>query len=419
MKLSELKNTKVDTDLFVHVFAFISVLLIGADIWGVNVGVNLRLDQIFLLVLSFLLLLKNGFALSKNKFVAAFCAFALISAIGAVSPVRGVIFYCSIIYNVFFVYLCFYNYVLIYGTEKFVSILRKTCYVQFLIILLQFALKVLFKYELPFLPGYGEYMGVYRFCIWFYEPSYLATYMTFWLTLSLSKLLLKKDYSYVKDCVLCLLVMLISTSSSGFAGIAFSFILVYVLWLFGGISLKKLSVIFVAAVGVMCVKIFLPNLFDAFISRIFSGDLNGATGGRVEGWTETLEVFKKNVLFGVGPGCYGIYLGKGTSYVPTNVTLELMATLGIFAAVAFYAFTVWLVVKSFKIYGNRRDDAGFTLFALALSLIVFTVILQVNQGYLRLYHWMFFGVIAGGIKRYGGGYVGGYSPELPLRKYGA
>ena len=50
-------------DSFIHLFAFISILLIGADKWGIDVGVNLRLDQLFLVILSVLLFLKNGFYL--------------------------------------------------------------------------------------------------------------------------------------------------------------------------------------------------------------------------------------------------------------------------------------------------------------------------------------------------------------------
>ena len=72
-------------DLAIDLFAVISVLLIGADIWGLDVGVNLRVDQLFLAVLTVLLkgtlagilpaLLFRAVA-RKNRYVAAFAAAA-------------------------------------------------------------------------------------------------------------------------------------------------------------------------------------------------------------------------------------------------------------------------------------------------------------------------------------------------------
>lgn len=381
-------------DLAIDLFAVISVLLIGADIWGLDVGVNLRVDQLFLAVLTVLLFCKNGLVLSKNFYLWAFLALSLISAVLAYSKFRGFLFFCSILYNVFFVYLCFYNYVRIYGIRKFIKLFRFTCYILFVIMMFQVVIKVIFDYSFPFLPDYGMYYGVYRFSIWFYEPSYLATYLTFWLTLSLI-MLVEKDVSYVKDIVLCLAMMVFSTSTSGFAGIAFAFVLAYLVWLNKGVSVKKLLVLLIPVVLLVVVRLFAPGFFYLFIGRIFSGDLNGATGGRIEKWAETFNVFLQRPLFGVGPGCYGLYLGQGTDYVPSNVTLELMATLGIFGALAFYLITLSLIINCIKSYKkNRKENA--LLFAAALALIVFTVILQVNQGYLRLYHWMFFGLMDGG-----------------------
>lgn len=50
-------------DLVIHAFCFISVLLIGADIWGLDVGVNLRYDQVFLGILTILLVINQKYRL--------------------------------------------------------------------------------------------------------------------------------------------------------------------------------------------------------------------------------------------------------------------------------------------------------------------------------------------------------------------
>lgn len=399
MSVPRLQKSRFNLDSFIHVFAFISVLLIGADIWGVRIRVNFRLDQLFLVILSFLLYVKGETKLSGNRFLLSFVIFSFFATLNAFNLLRGAAFFCLILYNVIFVYLCFYNYILKYGIMRFVNILRKTCYVQFFIMVFQLLLKTLFRYELPFLPGYGEYMGILRFSIWFYEPSYLATYLIFWFTLSLTMLFIGNDKSYIKDIALCLYMFLLATSTSGFVGIAFSFVLVYILWLTKGITLKKISVFAVAILLIVGVRFFMPSLFHTFIRRLFEGNLNGASGGRIEKWKETYKVFKENLWFGVGPGCYGLYLGQDAGYVPTNVTLDLMATVGIFATVAFYVFSAWLAIKNIIIYLKRKDEIGIISLALALGFIAFTVILQVNQGYLRLYYWLFFGVLAGAIRK--------------------
>lgn len=392
----KLSKTKINTDFFIDVFAVISVLLIGADIWGVNVGVNLRVDQIFLAILSVLLFLKNQYMLSKNFFLWAFVFFSLISTLFAFNPFRAVLFYFSIIYNTFFVYLCFYNYVKIYGFKKMIKVFRLSCYILFVIMMIQVALKVFFDYSFPFLPDYGLNMGLYRFSIWFYEPSYLATYLCFWLTLALIMFLKGKDKCYFLDVILCVTMLIFSTSTSGFAGLALSFVVAYIVWISSGISLKKILVLLVPLVGILVLYIVMPTMVTFYIGRLFSGDMNSATGGRIEKWAETFAVFVENPVFGVGPGNYGLYLGQDAGVVPSNVTLELMATVGIFGTVCFYGLTVLLTINSFKVYKKFKSKTTLLLLSAALGLFVFTVILQVNQGYLRLYHWMFFGMIDGG-----------------------
>ena len=47
LQVNRIQKTRV-IDLIITFFLFVSTLLIGADVIGVNIGINLRLNQIFL-----------------------------------------------------------------------------------------------------------------------------------------------------------------------------------------------------------------------------------------------------------------------------------------------------------------------------------------------------------------------------------
>ena len=399
-KKSLFSDIKINVDTFIHIFCFLSVLFIGADLLGVNVGVNLRFDQILLFVFALLLTVKGKYRFTYNIWIIMFALFSLVSVFSAFSIKRGILFYFSIAYNIIFIFYSFTSYVKTYGIVCFINILRKTCYVKFVIFILQYFLKIVFKYEFPFLPTYGFFMGIPRFRLWFYEPSYLANYLVFWFSISLYTYLLGNDKSYFKDIIFCALMLILSTSTTGFLGIALVIVIVYLIWICKRVTLRKLLFPIVILV-LLGISYFLFNdIFEVFIGRLFKGSLDSASGGRITGWEETFKVFKENPLFGVGPGNYGLYLGEDAGYVPSNVTLELMATLGIFSAITFYALTLQQIVKSVRIYKNNKNSETRLLVACAIGLLIFTIILQVNQGYLRLYHWMFFGIIEGGILRH-------------------
>ena len=145
--------------------------------------------------------------------------------------------------------------------------------------------------------------------------------------------------------------------------------------------------------------IIFNNIFEVFVKRLFVNSLDSSSGGRITQWKETFIVFKENPLFGIGGGNYGSYLGMENNYVPSNVTLELMAVHGIFSTIAFYGLTVSLFIRGIKVYKCSRGKYK-TLIAYCVALVIFTIVLQFNKGYLRLYHWMIFGVLDGMIHYY-------------------
>ena len=393
-------DVRLSLDLFIHLFCFVSLLLIGADRWGIElIGVNFRVDQLFLCIFALLLVVKKAYRFTFNGWIAAFLFLSLISTLFAVSIMRGILFYCSIVYNVLFLFYALASYVKCYGFGMFIRIFRMTMKVQFFILLFQFVLKLVTGYEFSFLPSYGEYMGIYRFQIWFYEPSYLATYLVLWFSFSLMQFLLRGRREYLVDLLMCLAMFLMSTSTSGFIGIALTVVVVYCMWLARGVTAKKLIFPVILLAIFLVLRIVFASMFDVFLGRLFDSSLNEASGGRIDGWKETWKVFLENPFFGVGPGNYGLYLGQEAGYVPTNVSFELLATLGIGGFLAFYGLTASLFVRAAALYRRERSESAFLILAFAVALILFTLILQINQGYLRLYHWMAFGVLAGALER--------------------
>lgn len=395
-----LMDVRLDLDALIHISLFFSVLLIGADKWGFHImGVNVRVDQFVLCIFTFLLVLKGEYRVTKNIWILLFLFSTLFSSLFGFDSTRGIIYYFSILYNIIFIFYSIASYVGYYGLKNFISVLRATCYVQTILIVIQFLLKVIFRYELPFLPGYGEVSGIPRFQLWFYEPSYLATYISFWFALSLYMLILRGEKSYITDTVCCLIMFVISTSTSGFIAIALTVAIVYFIWLSRGITMKKMVFPVVILFLFFLFRFAFNDLYSVFIERLFSGSIDAASGGRVGQWLETFQVFQENPFFGVGPGNYGAYLGKGNEYVSSNVTLDVMATLGIFGFICWAGLTVSLLTTAYRYKQVKDTDDRDLLMACIFGLIIFTIILQFNQGYLRLYHWMFFGVIWGGILR--------------------
>lgn len=392
-KVNRIAKYKV-LDYSIFFFMFLSTLFIGADIIGINVGVNFRFDQIILVITTLLMIFKNRFKIYKNPWIILFLIFSLISVIFSINTKRSILFYFSIIYNVIFIFYLYTNFIITYGPKIFLKIFRYTMYIQFMLMVLQFGLKVFLNYELPFMPSYGEYMGIKRFSLWFYEPSYLSTYVTIWFVISFYFLLICGSKSYIKDVFMAGLMVLMSTSSSGFIMIALTIITVYLLWIIKDVNLKKIFTLALLVILVILAFLIFRNIFDVFIKRLFVGSLDDSSGGRITRWIETIDVFKAKPLFGIGPGTYGQYLGFENEYVPSNVTLEIMATLGIFSCIAFYMISLRQIVKGYKLYKVDRNKHR-VLFAFIIALVIFTIILQINQGYLRLYHWMLFGIVEG------------------------
>ena len=406
----------LSSDKLIHIVCFLSVLFIGADLFSFEVfDVTVRYEQVLLVVFALLLYRKGEFSLSHNIFMWLFCLTTLCSVFFAYNLKRSAIFYFAIVYNLIFVFFLFSSYVRIYGLKKFIEIFRYTIMLQVFFVAVQSVVKVAFEYDFPFFSNYGAFRGVYRFCIWFYEPSYYATHMIFGFALALYMLAFARDFSYIFDIFAIALGLVMSTASTGIVGMGIAVVVVFFIYAVTGwkkilaskhyaikIILKTLSLIafcMAPIFGLFLISRFFPEMYNVYIQRVFDDPVS-AMGGRVEMWQEVIKVFKQFPVFGVGPGCYGLFVSNDNSIIPSNVTLELLSTTGVLSTLLFYAITVYFIVrcaKCAKKYGTRSDKL---VFGCALALLVFTLVLQANQSYIRLYHWMFLGILQGALERY-------------------
>ena len=374
-------------------FVFLSTLFLGADIFGFSIaGLNVRVDQFFLVIAAALLLLRRSYRLKVPFWAWALLCLGLVSSVFAVSAIRALAFTVSLLFNLVFIFALYASYIRTYGFRPFVKMLRATFILQAVLLWLQFLLKVALKIEIPFMPSYGEYLGIPRFSLWFYEPSYLVTYFIFWYSLAIYMLLVKKAKRYFLDVLLGLSCFLIATSTTGLVGVVAVTVIAFLISFFKGITLRKIIILGLVVIAGVAVFVAFKSVFMVFVGRLFEGNLDTASGGRIGQWAESFSVFLSHPFLGVGPGCYGLYVANDTTVVPSNVTLELMATLGVLAPVFFYGLTIYLTVIGVKAAKRYREPE---LFGAVIGLWAFTVILQVNQGYLRLYHWMIFGLVYG------------------------
>jgi len=362
----------------------ISIVFIGSDIWGVEVaGFNIRFIQLYYVFVFVYMAAKNKLRIVYPKPVCVFLLFYALSFLFSVNIVNSFLYFVFVVYNVFILGVIFYSYVYYCGKEKFIAVFRFSLLIITVCIVISAALGNIFGVYIPFF-SYQTYQGIVRTALWFYEPSYLATFLILYLGFAVYNLFVVGDKRYVCDMVMAVVSLALTTSTTGFVGIAiglfFAFILKLITIEFAKDKLLYLlkCVLFVAMI-ILLVAVFLPNVYDVFIMRLFNENLSASTGGRVNTYAEDFNLFLKYPLFGVGPNNYGYYLYGDSDLQPTNVTLELLTTTGVFATAAFYAF---LLAPLFSSKANRASKAGM------FAMLLFLIILQVNQGYMRLYLWM-------------------------------
>jgi O-antigen ligase len=378
-------NSKI---YLIDVLIFLTVLLIGADTLSLNIGgFNFRFVQVIAVLAVLILILQNQYKMPTIQLFIVFCILMFISCLFSVSLAVSFTYFLWVIYDFIFITCLIYSYIRYYSIQRFIDIYRITMFIQVVLIMFQFFLELI-GVQISFFNS-GTFKGIPRPAIWFYETSYTATHISFWLALSAYMAIICNSKQYFKDLLFAILGIIFGTSSVGFIAIGLVMICIMCILLHKKKYLRFSKMLLLLLLLSVVIYLLFKNIITTFLFRIFNDGIYNSSGGRVEMYKETWNVFINNLFFGVGPGAYGIYLGFDRSYVPSNVTLELLATVGLFATVAFYCFIFFII---YCVYKCSKENKNFS-YSMIFALLIFLVILQANQNYLRLYMWMFLGML--------------------------
>ncbi|MCH9627872.1 MAG: hypothetical protein S4CHLAM2_15190 [Chlamydiales bacterium] len=251
-----------------------------------------------------------------------------------------------------------------------------------------------------------------------YEPSFYALYMTPFIVMVNYHFLANREKPFfvfgllTYSKILCLnLLYFVSTSTSAF----FAFVLFCTSLLFiprVRRQLWKYSLVF--AVLFLCLGVASPFIMKKYFLKFFYSGLmeHGSFYERWIGIERAWKVFLQHPFFGVGFGGYPPYLFdaylSGDAFLPVsinqmaltdalnplklveamNVCTEILASTGAVGALAFAVPVVLFIRRAKKAMYYDPILAQNLL----LSVIVMVIVLQINQGILRTYVWVHFGL---------------------------
>jgi len=218
-----------------------------------------------------------------------------------------------------------------------------------------------------------------RVRLWTYEPSYLATYLSTYL---LFLVLSEEVFSLRKLSRLGIVTLAVGCTFSvtGIVGILIS----YGFFMFRILNIGKTRI---AIMGILAVSGFSwlftrMDVIGYLIKRFaLAGNLSAVGGSRVAQYANLWNVFLNNVWFGVGLNA----IVPREDFWISNVTLEILATGGLFLLFAF------LILLGYVL--KLPSHGSPVVRALKMALLFHIVLLQINQSYIRLYTWLYIGLI--------------------------
>lgn len=374
------------------ILMFISLLFIGSDTLSFRYkDVTFRYVQ-FVLPMCFVLL--NCLRAYNMKHFKTFLPFIIVfflSTIFAINFWDGAAYFIWLIYNIFFITYVIASYIKLRGKDKFLNMLRSTFFITVILLVVQFFLLQRFDLKIPYL-NHQKYKGIYRPCLWFYEPSYVVTMFSFPLAYFTYRLIVGKQIKYLPDVVFLCIGILLTTSSTGYVAIILSFVGACVFIMFDKkIKVRSKLIMAISAISaiVICLGVMYlcaPEVFDIFFMRLIKENIDVSSTGRTSKYIQLWEAFKNYPILGVGPNNYHNYWGEGRYFQPTNTTLEFLATTGILGLFTFVYLLCGLIFKS---KNNTETMAG------KFGIICFMIIMQANQNFMRLYLWGYIGMILG------------------------
>lgn len=396
-------DVKVKTKLNIHdILILCAILFSGTDIWAINVGFNIRIIQIvYIFILGAFIIdykPKLKFKLTYFKVIIfLFFLAGIISTLFAINKFKSLTYLIWIVYTFVILIPMFYLYIINEGIGKIIRILRIVVNILFCLILFQLFLDMILGIELPIFSS-QHYMGITRPALWFYEPSYLATYLSIFVAFFAYQVLIKNDKKQLLPLILSIISTGLTTSTTGFLSIGFvlGVLILAKIIMIKDVRMKIIIIVVTLTIlllAILMMRIFFSNVFDKFIMRIFNQGIAGASGARVSDYSRQIAAFKTSPLFGIGLDCYGTFIDVADGQC-SNLTLELLATTGIFGCFVFYLIIFSIFYEAFM---SKRRKYYIISKYLAFSTLVIVVVLQANQNFMRLYLWMIIALTLGSI----------------------
>ena len=149
---------------------------------------------------------------------------------------------------------------------------------------------------------------------------------------------------------------------------------------------------------VICWHAFLPQRVKARIEMTKNnyGQLDKSSQGRIRIWHESVELFKKNPVLGIGFGVF-YYMGYELGDVH-NIYLKILTEQGIIGLFIFLLLIIVFIQRGIRLYYHGEDDVAR---ALGLGFACCIIVLLVNNffgdrwTYLEVssYLWIFAGLV--------------------------
>ncbi len=247
-----------------------------------------------------------------------------------------------------------------------------------------------------------------------YEPSYYALYMTAYVMFLNFYFLFGGVEGKKWSLILANLFLAFSFSTGGFFAYFVFFGIAFFLLCqkkirseFTGVGKRALK-LFLSFLGTLVLGVvLLEQIFAAYFFKFFNAYFyeNFSFEARWEGIKSGFTAFLSNPFFGKGVGGVGPYLYRAENpestavnfislehlelYDPTNVTMEILSSLGVLGLVGF-CLLACLFLRKFRTAQRMAisEEERKTAYALFLSLIVLLIELQFNQNLFRSYIWV-------------------------------
>lgn len=366
----------------------LGIFLSGGDHLALQIsGMTFRFSQFLFLIYFLLTMGLFKYKINKNITIAYGFIFIphFISLLYTKSFTSSLAYLIFIVFNYIIVIIPIINWCSNKKNEEIIKIYIKIFRGVGILTIFQFLLGT-FGIFIPIFQN-DSYKGIFRPSLWFYEPSYLATYFSLYIGVSLVGYIYNKKI-YRKDLLFSWLCTALTTSSTGFIAIGLSMIFLILLEKSLKNKIKSLySILVFGGLIILVIGLIKIDILKVFLGRLFSQGIQESSGLRIIGVWEAVEIFKRFPIFGLGANAYEKYHATGLPV--TNVSLEILTNLGIVGFISFFCFFFYL----FKLYKLNKENIEVKMMWVAL--LLFLIILQANQNYMRLYMWIHIGLYIG------------------------